>query len=355
MTTPPVPSTRRRGHVGLVTLAHVIAVEVVLATLLFVPGLPLWWIGGIMFAVLVVAFGFHRGQLWLVELARWVRLRHRQRADRHAEAEKLAPGPAPHLDTINERGTSLGVAYDGTGWFAGLSVATDAPPHAVFAALTDLLRYQGNPITSVQLVTHSVATTTPPRKSSWFIVRIDVRNAVPVAADRGGGAVGVHRALSGTVGRLMKGATRIGVGMQPLDAEELRDALRFSLDGGFTTDEPVTERWGAWRHGELEQATFSWHGRPRDADTAEKFWQGTVSLPADFCAFSIAVRPASDRPNEYRQMVSCLIRLAAEADTLEDICQELSDLARKHHVRLRRCDGVQGPAAYASAISGGLW
>jgi|GEM_PF-3842312 len=352
MTTPPVPSTRQRGQIGLVTLSQLIFIEVVLAVLLFVPALSPIWIGGIMLVVAVATFGFHHRQLWTVRLTRLVRLRYRQRLDRMAEGE---PGPSLTVDTINERGTSLGVAFDGTGWFAGLSVDTDAPPHEVFAALTDLLRYNGNPVTSVQLVTHSVAVTTPPRKSSWFIVRLDVREAPDVAADRGGGVVGVHRALSGTVGRLMKGASRIGVGMQPMNTEDLTNALRFSLDGGYDTTEPITEHWKAWQHGELEQATFSWHGRPRDADTAEKFWQGTVSLPADFCAFSIALRPSSNRPNENRQMVSCLIRLAGDADSINEISAELTELARKHHVRLRRCDGVQGPAAYASAISGGLW
>ena len=353
MTTPPVYTTRQRGRIGLVTLPQVIFVEVVLAALLFIPGLSPIWIGGIMVAVLLVTFGFHRSQLWSVHLARLVRLRRRRRLDQ-AEAE-LTPGPTLEMDTISERGTHLGVAFDGTGWFAGLSIGTDAPPHAIFAVLSDLLQYNGNPITSVQLVTHSMAKTTPPRKSSWFLVRLDVRDAPDAAAARGGGVVGVHRALSGTVGRLMKGASRIGVTMYPLDAEDLHNALRFSLDGGEATDEPVTERWGAWQHGELEQATFLWHGRPRDEETAEKFWEGTMSLPADFCAFSIALRPASNRPNEDRRMVSCLIRLAADSETLGDIGWDLTRLARKHHVRLRRCDGVQGPAAYASATSGGLW
>lgn len=353
MTPLPDPTTRQRGRLGLVTLSQVIFIEVVLATLLFIPPLPPVWIGGIMAGVALVTFGFHRRQLWTVQLARLVRLQRRRRLDR--AAAELEPGPALNMETISERGTNLGVAFDGTGWFAGLSIGTDAPPHAIFAVLSDLLRYNGNPVTSVQLVTHSVATTTPPRKSSWFLVRLDVRTAPDVAADRGGGVIGVHRALSGTVGRLMKGASRIGVTMHPLDAEDLDNALRFSLDGGESTDGLVTERWSAWQHGELEQATFAWHGRPRDAETAENFWEGTMALPADFCAFSIALRPASNRPNENRQMVSCLIRLAADSESLGEISGELTRLARKHHVRLRRCDGVQGPAAYASAASGGLW
>lgn len=353
MTTPPVPTTRQRGRIGLVTLSQVIFIEAVLAALLFIPVLTPIWIGGIMAGVLLVTFGFHRRQLWMVQLTRLVRMHRRRRLDR-AERE-LEPGPTLHMDTISERGTNLGVAFDGTGWFAGLGIGTDAPPHAIFAVLSDLLRYNGNPLTSVQLVTHSVAASTPPRKSSWFLVRLDVRQAPDVAADRGGGVIGVHRALAGTVGRLVKGASRIGVVMHPLDAEDLDNALRFSLDGGEPTEDPITERWGAWQHGELEQATFAWHGRPRDAETAENFWEGTMALPADFCAFSIALRPASNRPNENRQMVSCLIRLASDPESIGNISAKLTRLARKHHVRLRRCDGVQGPAAYASAASGGLW
>ncbi|MGH8877596.1 MAG: hypothetical protein ACRD0P_09675, partial [Stackebrandtia sp.] len=62
--TPATPATRPRGRLGPFGFAQLVAVEVALAGLLFVPGLPLPWLGGAAAAVLLLGLGFSRGRSW---------------------------------------------------------------------------------------------------------------------------------------------------------------------------------------------------------------------------------------------------------------------------------------------------
>lgn len=358
MKTTSVPATRRRGRLGPLSIAHVIGVEVALAVLLFIPGIPLPWRGGVAVAMLLLGFASTAGQSWWAWAGHWLRLQARRRRDRKFTGGAAESGPQPQLASISERGMNVGVAFDGTGWFAAVRLDSEEPPQAAFEALTGVLTGPGVPVSSLQLVTQTVPGAGAgwfARRDSWFVVRLDVRGSHSVAADRGGGDVGVHRALSGVVSRLMKGSPVHGVRMRPLGAEELGEALQYSLDGGASPDKPATETWKGWHLGECDQASFWLQGGLPSADDARRLWTEVSGLSTEFSTVSLALRKASNRPGENRLVLRCLIRLTAKPEDIGGLSRDLTDLARGHHIKLRRCDGAQGPAGYASAVSGGVW
>lgn len=360
MNNTPVTGTRRRGRLGSFRLAQVIGIEVALSALLFVPGLDWMWRGGIAAAIVLIGLGHTRGRPWLIWLSDWFRYRSRRRIDKKFDGDVTQAGPQPQIASIAERGTNVGIAFDGTGWFAAVRLDSQEPPQSAFDALTKVLTGPGVPVSSMQLVTQTVPGEGAgwfARRDSWFVVRLDVRGSHSIASDRGGGEVGIHRALSGVVSRLMKGSRVHGVRMRPLGADELASALQYSLDGGNSPGEPATEGWKAWHAGDGagDQATFWLQGALPSVDDARRLWTEVSGLAAKFCTVSLALRKASDRPAEHRLALRCQVRLAAEPDKLAKLGRDLTDLARSHHIKLRRSDGTHGPAAYASAISGGMW
>ncbi|ADD40114.1 type VII secretion protein EccE [Stackebrandtia nassauensis] len=349
----PVTAARRtRTRVAGLGIAQVIGVEVVLAALLFVPGVPLPWLGGVAAAVALLGLGRTHGRSWFGWLGHWLRWRSRVRADRRDRRSGGEPGPRPRLATIAERGTEIGVAFDGTGWFAAVKLEGEAPPSEVFAAVTGLLNAADTPVTSVQLVTRSGAEV---GRDNWFAVRLDVPGAHAVAADRGGGALGVHRALGGAVSRLLKGAQDAGIDMRALSQTQLAAALRFSLDLHRPDSGEPTESWKTWRNGGMAQTTYWLRGRRSAATEVERLWTKLSELDKGTHAISLALRPASSRPGDKRLMFRCLVRLVDEASNVEELGRELTKLTRKNRLKLLRCNGTQGPASYASALSGGAW
>ncbi|MEV0647875.1 type VII secretion protein EccE [Phytomonospora sp. NPDC050363] len=395
----PAPSTGRPARFGPVGVAQLVAVEIVAATLLFVKGADWIWLAAAVAVTGVAVFGRTRGLLWYVRGARWLRLVFRRRRDRRKPAEVAALAAGIELSTVTERGMSLGVAFDGTGWFAGLTVDSDEPPHLAFGVLSGILLGSGAPVSSVQLVTQTVPLTSSTlpraepeadeeddtdgikpewrfpgddvtttqvmnglplfaRRDAWFVVRLDVQGASRIAAERGGGAVGIQRALGGTVGRLMKGAKQVGVNLRPLDATGLDEAVRQSLgaeSAAVETADKVAEDWRTWSLGDLDQVTFTLHGKLPGAEELRRLWTEVAELQSAFCAVSISMRRASDRPVEKRLSVRCLIRVAAGHEDIDGLVEELTKLAVDNSVKLRRCNGRQGPAAYASAASGGIF
>lgn len=399
----PAPSTGRPARFGPVGVAQLVAVEIVAAALLFVKGSDWIWLASAVAVTGILVFGRTRGLLWYVRGARLVRLAFRRRRDRKRPAAVAGLAAGIELSTVTERGMSLGVAFDGTGWFAGLTVDSDEPPHLAFGVLSGILLGSGAPVSSVQLVTQTVPLTSSnlpqpeapkaeeeddaddgsgiklewrfpgddatatqvmaglplfARRDAWFVVRLDVQGAARIAAERGGGAVGIQRALGGTVGRLMKGAKQVGVNLRPLDANGLHEAVRQSLGTESAEVEgisEVAEDWRSWKVGDLDQVTFTLHGRLPGVEELRRLWTEVAELQSSFCAVSISLRRASDRPVEKRLSVRCLVRVAAGHDDVNELVVQLTKLAADNKVKLRRCNGRQGPAAYASAASGGIF
>ncbi|CAM3193925.1 type VII secretion protein EccE [Stackebrandtia soli] len=370
-TTSPPQSTHPRARLGPFHLAQVLFCELVIAVLLFIESpLPWTWIGGGAVLVLLATFGFSRNNWWYKHAWNWTRLSNRRWNDNgDADTPTIELGPRLQLNDVTERNISLGIAFDGTGWFTGLAVDNDDAPHEAFSTFTELLNQSGVPISSVQLVTRAtpmrhttVGDVSLPyvmRRDSWLLLRLDVRGANPIAVDRGGGSTGIFRAFIGVVGRLTKGANRQGIRMQPMNSAQLNDALRQSLgsDALHSGLEPgsITEQWRSWGLGEQHHVTFALTGKVPGDDDLQKLWTAMRSLSCESQTISIALRKASKNPAEKRLYMRCIIRLSADKESIEDTSRKLVETARSHRVRLRRLNGVHGPATYASATTGGAW
>lgn len=382
-----------RVRVGALTAAQLIVLELMAAGVLLALALPRPWFitaAGVALVVLVLTFGRSGGRWWYASVTVWQRLRRRRRADGRlaagrdlatAGADGLAEfGPRPRLATITERGGNLGVAFDGSGWYSAMSVDTAESQAAVFEVLAGVLAHSGAPVSSLQMLTQTVPAPstgldhdvpcaqsyrelldgfqTVAHRESWCVARLDVIDAAPVAAGRGGGEQGVHRALTSTVSRLTKGAEGIGVRLRPLGEAELSRALRQSIGGetvAAAVADDVAEHWDTWRVGTLSQVTYALHGRIAEPRLIRRLWTSVTELPADFTTVSVNLRRLNQRRHDHRLDVQCLIRLAGDEEQIEEICAQLVQLAHMYRVRLRRCDGEQGPATYASALTGGGW
>ncbi|MEV0650220.1 type VII secretion protein EccE [Phytomonospora sp. NPDC050363] len=380
-------------RVGVFTAAQLIVLELACAGVLLASALPReWFIASAAVAVLILAVTFGRGggRWWYSSVTVWQRLRSRRRVDGRmaaaAEPTTVAPdgvadfGPRPRLATITERGGDLGVAFDGSGWYSAMAVETAEAQAAVFEVLAGVLSHSGAPVSSLQMLTQTVPAPstgldhdvlcaqsyrelldghqTVAHRESWCVVRLDVRDAAPVAAGRGGGERGVHRALTSAVSRLTKGGEGLGVRLRPLGEAELARSLRQSIGGetvAAAVADDVAEHWDTWRTGTLSQVTYALHGRVAEPLLIRRLWTSVTELPADFTTVSVNMRRLSERRGDHRLNVQCLVRLAADEEQIEELCARLVELARMYRVRLRRCDGEQGPAVYASALTGSGW
>lgn len=342
---------RNRGFLATPVVAHVVCVQVVLAAVLVVPGLTLPQRAGAAAAVVLVGFAYVKGRPLWVWAARWLRWRARRRLDRRAPE---AAGPQLELESIFERGVKLGVGYDRRGWFAATTVVSSGEgnlPDQMFPLMAAVLQGTGASVDAVQLVTRTAgAGGDTSLQESWVAVRLNVPGAHWPAGDRGGGEVGVRRALGGAVSRLVKSAGGVDVKLRPLTAPELSDALRRSLDGGG--DEPKTENWTSWKSGDLCHVTYWLHGGYSDLQEFSMLMTDLAGVAASLCVASASLRRTRDRG---RIGVSLAVRVAAESEHVAQLGRDLVAVSRSHGMRLRRCDGAQGPASYASAVSGGVW
>ncbi|GLZ81795.1 hypothetical protein Afil01_66020 [Actinorhabdospora filicis] len=378
-----------RARLGAIGVAQLVVLELALAAAMLALPLPRPVLAGVAtLSALVLLFTFGRlgGRWWYAGIAVWRRLRGRRRADRAAGTALARPGapadfaPSPRLSTVAERGGSLGVAFDGAGWYAAMAVEQDEPPARAFDVLAQILAHGGSPVSSVQVLTQSVPVPstgvdpgalcalsyrellggdpTVAHRETWCAARLDVVDAAPVAAGRGGGEQGVHRALTSTVSRLTKGAEGAGVRLRALGETELAHAIRRSVGGetvAVAVADGVRERWNSWHVGTLAQVTYALHGRLAEPRVVRRLWTAVTELPADFTTVSVSMRRLTARRGDERLDVRCLVRLAGDEDRIEEICGRLAALARAYRVRLKRCDGEQGPSVYASALTGGGW
>ena len=382
-------------RVGVFAVAQLVVLEVVAAAVLAAFRLPRPWFiaaAAAAFVVLALTFGRSGGRWWYAGVTVWQRLRRRRRADHRLAAAAAAGsavstldgaaefGPRPRLATIAERGGNLGVAFDGAGWYAATAVDAAVSPEAAFEVAAGVLAHSGTPVSSIQMLTHTVPAPstgldadvpcadsyrelldgfqTVAHRESWCVARLDVRDAAPVAAGRGGGEQGVHRALTSTVDRLTKSAEGMGVRLRPLGEAELGRALRQSIGGetvAAAVADEVVEHWDAWRMGTLSQVTYALDGRLGEPRLVGRLWTAVTELHADFATVSVSMRRLNEKRDDHRVVVKCLVRLAGDEEQIEEICAQLVGLARTYRVRLRRCDGEQGPAVYASALTGGGW
>jgi type VII secretion protein EccE len=385
---------RRAGAPGVV---HVIVVELALGTALagVLIGDPVVMAAtGVVAVLLLVGVFFRADGRWWYESAgaRW-RLRRRRAAIRRLNARQPAEPRAVALSTlaprlairaVTDRGRTIGIGQDEDGWFAGVLVGADGlssngPIRLELDKLVRMLDDTSIPISALQLVSYATLTPSetvdgsgaavrsyrelvasggyPLEQTVWLAVRLTPADALEASMSRGGGINGVDRAIAAVIGRLEKMLTSAGISHQVLDVDGLRDALTVSCGleqvgtvaaaGG---DPPARERWVNWQAGGMRHVTFSVSDWPREPNP-DLLSQLSV-IPASAVSVVVALRPYGDRT-----AFLGLVRVVAPPDRSRAAIKQLNRTADRLGLGLRRLDGEQAQAVYATAPTGvgGIW
>jgi type VII secretion protein EccE len=193
---------------------------------------------------------------------------------------------------------------------------------------------------------------------TWVAVRLTVPDAAAAAHSRGGGVDGVHRAVAAAIGRVGKALGGAGLTAVALDPGALAAAVRMCAGLAVVqpfpgADAPPLEDWTAWRAGGLTDIAFEVAAWPvRRAPLGE-----LLRTPSARTVLAVDLRRAPVRPGatpgDAPVAVRVTVRVATVPPRVADTVRELTERAGHLGVRLRRLDGWHGPAAYASAPTGG--
>jgi len=334
-------------------------------------------------AIVVAGFVYaRRNGRWWTDNAR---ARSRWRRRRSA-------GSALRSHSVNgydDRGTNVGIGCDDGGWFAAVAIA---PARGVsgsrgvtvpMARLAELLDDATVPLSGVQVVSwaapaphhllpgqvpsvasyHQLAADllppgpAPVDQRDWVAVRLDVADAAVAAHRRGGGVEGVHRAVAASVGRVSKALNSAGIATEILGPQQLAAAVRLcaGVDAATAETGPPAEDWTTFYAAGLHHLAFEVEGLPPRAAPLSAL----LRTPAAQVVLSVELRSPAARRDERSApavLAHTVVRLAAPAARLPEAARTLAGRAGQIGLSLRRLDGLQGPAAYASApTGGGLW
>jgi type VII secretion protein EccE len=389
---------RRWHRIGPVRVEQLVVVELILLGLLALLRQPWWQLaagGAAGLLVLLVMFAGSGGSWWLERLALRFRYRARRAASRPGRGtdQRLAAlrelSPALSVTTAEERGGRIGVGHDGLGWFATAEVRGHtgvieggAEPLALGALARTLLEDEF-PVSAIQVVTHTVpapasmlAAEAPCQTSyrellgavgggsvvhqaQWVTVRLDGEDAADAAELRGGGTVGVHRAMAAALARVTTAVAGVDRDARALDADELLDALVRScgvIGAGNNSGGPRTaEEWERWRGDGLTHVAY-WI---RDWPSVHAEQGGLLAdLVADCgveTSLSVLLRKpllAADQETESAVDLQCVVRVMSEPEALRWACGGFVQAAERIGFGLRLLSGEQAPAVYASAPTG---
>jgi type VII secretion protein EccE len=383
----------RRGQVGPVSLTQIVVAELaVLATVAAaVQGLLPGLIAGVLGLILVVVFfARQRGRWWL---------EHRQIARNHARRRaatlETAAGPvlaalrtiAPGLavrDMTAQDGARAGVAKDEAGWFSVVALTPAAPVHHDAApipldALVSVLAATEQPGVVLELVTHTVPAPSPdvhassPAGSSYrqlveslspepvpahrestISVRVDARVLAEALHDHTADLEAAAALVAGLGRKVATSLRRIGIGCRVLDAEELLAVLARSCDveaGSLAEGSAIDEEWTHWRSARLVHRTYWLKTWPTSAGEIGSLFAWAATAPAAQTNVALVLNAAADGDDV---AVRAFIRFATRPDAdLGALDRVLVDGVRRVGAELAPLDGEHGPAAYATAPTGG--
>lgn len=337
--------------------------------------------------VLALVFVRVRGR-WLVELLvlRW-RFRRRAASRRvRPEDPRLAVLGSLTRDltvrTVEDRGRSIGVGRDGSGWFAGVAlvppagVRGDVRPPLRLGPLIAAVGDSDAPVSSAQLVVHTVPVRTeddgrpatvsyanlgaglsgppPVERTSWITVRVDPTTAADLAAPRFD-VDALYGGITAAVHRISRATDRAGLSHQILDGQGLISALLRSCGTDTALADGATagggERWDSCRTAGLAHACF-WVRSVPATDRLGVLIDALARVPATLTSVSLSVEPVLADRSELS--LRLLVRVAAEPRALAGTCRFLDGVAARHGAALARLDGEHEPATYATAPTGGV-
>jgi type VII secretion protein EccE len=183
---------------------------------------------------------------------------------------------------------------------------------------------------------------------TWIAIRLEAQDALAAALERGGGLEGVAKALSAATSRICKLLTSAGVAHRVLDAAQLRQvvAMCCGFDPSAAAGTESAEAWNQWRTAEVAQRSFElcrWPGQTTDMSLDQ-----LLCLPAAHLAVSVVLRPADSQLS-----VTTVVRVIDLPERIVQTCREVDRSASRSGFRLRPLLGLQEPAIYASAPTGG--
>lgn len=386
-----VQPVRRPGYLGSLSLTQIVVAEAALliaagaATQGLVPGL----IAGLA-AVLVlgVVFARRRRRWWLEDMLIAWRYRRRRSSPRDpglvlAALRSVAPGLAVR-DVTAPDGARVGVARDEAGWFSVVALTPTAPVHAEAApvpldTLVGLLAATEQPGAVLQLVTHTVPAPgidlhpaspaggsyrqlveslsragVPAHRESSVSVRIDARSLAEALLDHTADPDAAAELVASLGRRIATSLRRLGVACRVLDTDDLIATLARSCDvesGVLGDSGEVREEWTRWHSARLAHRTYWLKTWPASASAVGTLFEWVTALRASHTTVALTLDPSTGDDDI---AVRAFVRLAADPDhdfaTLE---KTLFDGVRTFGAQLVPLDGEQGPAAYATAPTGG--
>ena len=388
----PVKALRRPGHIGSLSIAQIVVAEVAVlvvaavATRGLVPGL----IAGVA-AAAVVAFAFARrhGRWWLED--RWIAWQHRRRRAAAldtgagpviAALRTLAPGFAVR-DVSTPDGTRVGVARDEAGWFTVVALTPAEPVHQEAApipveALVRVLADADQPGVVLQLATHTVPAPSlglhpaslagssyrqltglfgpvplPAHRESTVTVRLDARTLAEALLDHTADPEAAATLVAGLARKVVTGLRRLGVTGRALDADALLALLARSCDvepWALAEGPGVDEAWGHWRSARLIHRTYWLKTWPAAATEIGSLFGWAATAPAAQTSVALVLDAGAGDEVAVRAFIRLATRPDADLAALDRVLQEG---VRRAGGELLALDGEQGPAAYATAPTGG--
>lgn len=172
----------------------------------------------------------------------------------------------------------LGLAWQRGTWTAVLEVNAiasmvlplGAGPSLPLGALASCLEYRGVVLDAIQVTgqcysgSAALSASSPAlraylevlgplpaaaRRTTWVALRLDPRRCPAAVAERGGGALGCHRALIGALSRVRSALESRGISTRPLDPDQLLragiSAAELSATAGATEAVALREGWTA--------------------------------------------------------------------------------------------------------------
>jgi ESX secretion system protein EccE len=369
--------------------ARILVLEALLAAAAGAYYAKAMWLAGVLLAlsVAVAVLGFRRRGA-----AKWAEKRALARRFAAAKARPAAAAdsdvmlpalravaPALRLIDANHRGRTIGVAEDGAGWFAAVDLAPvrglDGYQHAdvPVGRLAELLATQHLPVTAIQIVATTVPAPAPgaetgsPCRRSYLdlladrpivaehslraVARMSGGDAVAASAARGGGLIGVQRALAAALGRVAAIVSSSGRAPETLDAGQLGAALLDSLyPAGFdpSPQAGIEERWQAWQGKSLVHRTWRLRSWPRIPWS--ELHDRLVFTGVQTVVTSVTL---SKEPHGAKPTADVLIRLVMPPSELTAASGRLTLALRGVGVSAEPVDGRHAAAAYASAPTAG--
>ncbi|GAA1626866.1 type VII secretion protein EccE [Actinoplanes couchii] len=271
----------------------------------------------------------------------------------------------------------VGVGRDEAGWF---SVVALDPAAALLPldVLVTAVSGTGQPGLLLGLVTHTVPAPSPDMpaatpsgasyrqltesagpgpvpafRESTISIRVDAQTLAEALLDHTTDPEEAARLVAGLARKVANGLRRLGISGRPLDADQLLALLSRSCDvepWALAEGPGVDEEWTHWRSARLIHRTYWLKTWPSSATEIGSLFGWAATAPAAQTSVALVIDPAPGEEIRARAFIRLATRPGADLAALDRVLQEG---VRRVGGELQPLDGEHGPAAYATAPTGG--